>query len=223
MKRSEDFVISAPYMIIAEDQAMIDRASPEEKDNKDWENDCLDDFKERVREDYYEKQHMRCAYCRIELHPEQYTPEIDHIIPKSSKPEWMYEPFNLCVTCKACNTKKGRKNVLARGLWNELPKNSEAYMIVHPHLDKYSEHIQMLDDILYQGISEKGRETIKKCRLFRFELAARRASELILHGQMPYTKFLMAMTDDSHRKLIDKYEMLEKRIRQTIKNYKEDK
>lgn len=43
MKRSEDFVISAPYMIIAEDQAMIDRASPEEKDNKDWENDCLDD------------------------------------------------------------------------------------------------------------------------------------------------------------------------------------
>lgn len=222
MKSSEDFVIATPYQLIPADSASIAQASPNDYNHKDWENDCLDDFKDRLREDYYDKQHLRCAYCRMELRPESYTPEIDHIIPKSKKPKWMYEPFNLCVTCKACNTKKGQKKVLKDDNVEDLPMESDAYVIVHPHIDRYSEHIQLVDGILYQGISKKGKETVKKCKLFRFELAAQRASELIIHGQLSYTKFMMAMVDEGHRRLTDKYEMIEKRVQQIIKRYKQD-
>lgn len=32
--------------------------------------------------------------------------EIEHIIPKSVHPEWMYEPIKLCVACSICNSSK---------------------------------------------------------------------------------------------------------------------
>ena len=57
MKSSEDFVIAAPYQLIPADSASIAEASPNDYNHKDWENGCLDEFKDRVREDYYDKQH----------------------------------------------------------------------------------------------------------------------------------------------------------------------
>ena len=120
MDKLEDFIISEPYQVTDEDEAAFQEASPDEKDKDHWKKDCLDEFKERFRDDMEPKQNHICAYCRLELHPNEVTPEIEHIVPKSEKPNWMYDPFNLCISCKLCNTKKSTKEVLRDNTIEEL-------------------------------------------------------------------------------------------------------
>jgi uncharacterized protein (TIGR02646 family) len=204
MKQIEDFVIDHPYEMTMDDISVIDEASPDVKDKDHWEKDCLKDFKRRFRAKMLPKQNYRCAYCRLELHPNEATPEIEHIVPKSLKPNWMYEPFNLCLSCKLCNTKKGHvKKTLEDESLEEMPRDSESYKMIHPHLDKYSDNIEFVGDILYKGISKKGRYTIWLCELNRYEVAAARAMELIKQGAIDETRTIFLLTDSNNQTLVD--------------------
>lgn len=221
MKVTEDFVIDRPYELMGEDLIAIEEASPVEKDKDDWEKKCLDGFKGRFRRDMLPKQNYRCAYCRLELHTSEVTPEIEHIVPKSLKPNWMYEPFNLCVSCKLCNTKKGhRKKTLVDESVEELPHDMRAYKMIHPHLDRYSENIEFVGDILYRGISDKGRYTISLCELNRYEVAAARAMELIKQGAIDETRTILMMTDETNQKLVDDLDVFLEDIKNRIRAYK---
>ena len=56
------------------------------------------------------------------------------------------------------------------------PNESELFRIVHPHLDKYSKHIDSNNIFLRpRANSEKGRETIRICQLNRMDLLIKRA------------------------------------------------
>lgn len=221
MKVTEDFVINRPYDLTGEDLMAIEEASPVEKDKGDWEKKCLDGFKGRFRRDMLPKQNYRCAYCRLELHTNEVTPEIEHIVPKNLKPNWMYEPFNLCLSCKLCNTKKGhRKKTLVDESVEELPHDAKAYKLIHPHLDKYSENIEFIGDILYRGISDKGRYTIWLCELNRYEVAAARAMELIKQGVIDETRTILMLTDEDNQKLVDDLDEFLEVIKNRIRTYK---
>lgn len=221
MKVSEDYKIDHPYELTEQDLLAIEEASPEEKDKDDWEKRCLDSFKGRFRRDMLPKQNYRCAYCRQVLHTNEVTPEIEHIVPKSLKPNWMYEPFNLCLSCKLCNTKKGhRKKTLVDESVEELPHDAKAYKLIHPHLDKYSENIEFIGDILYRGISDKGRYTIWLCELNRYEVAAARAMELIKQRAIDETQTILMLTDENNQKLVDDLDEFLEDIKNRIRVYR---
>lgn len=222
MEACEDFIIPAPYPLLKEDSEAINEASPVDPDGDDWAKPCLDAFKKRIRKYLLKKQKYRCAYCRMELHDNEATPEIEHIVPKNLKPKWMYEPFNLCISCKLCNTKKGHtKPVLVNDKIDILPTNSEAYQLIHPHLDRYSENIEIVDGILYKGIGEKGVHTIWLCELDRYELAAARASIILQHDLGNYTRFLMLVQDTENQKLLNNLDGFLESIKDKIDLYKE--
>lgn len=204
MKATEDFVIDHPYELTGEDRRIIGEASPGLKDKDHWEKDCLKGFKRRFRKDMLPKQNYRCAYCRLKLHSNEVTPEIEHIVPKNLKPDWMYEPFNLCLSCKLCNTKKGHvKKTLVDESVETLPRDSESYKMIHPHLDRYSENIEFVGDVLYRGISDKGKYTISLCELNRYEVAAARAMELIKQSVIDETKIILLLTEKGNELLVD--------------------
>lgn len=221
MKLTEDFVIDHPYKLTDEDIKAIEEASPVEKNKDDWEKKCLNDFKGRFRRDMLQKQYYRCAYCRLELHTNEVTPEIEHIVPKNLKPNWMYEPFNLCLSCKLCNTKKGhKKKTLVDESVKDMPHDTKAYKMIHPHLDKYSDNIEFVGDILYRGISDKGKYTIGLCELNRYEVAAARAMELIKQGVIDETRTILLLSDKENQDLIDKLDVFLEDIKNRIRIYK---
>ena len=222
MKDLEDFVIAAPYTKTVEDNALIKQASPKGNHSSDWENPCLDEFKQRARDYYRKKQNRRCAYCRTVIRTSQASPEIEHIIPKSDKPAWMYEPFNLCLSCKMCNTKKSTKKVLKDKTVVSLPKDSDSYKLVHPHIDRYSDHINIIDDILYEGLTKKGKETIRVCELNRYELAADRAEDKIKEGKPIDEKALLSLGNHKGKPLINVMEKFEERIHEICAEYKSE-
>lgn len=131
-----------------------------------------------VREHCLVEQKYRCAYCRIEKKESHgLTWDVDHIIPKALYPRFLYEPKNLVVSCKACNIAKSNSDVLTRSLRANapLPEDSESYKIVHPHIDVYSHHFEI---IVVGGRfthrprnSHKAKETFLMCDLIRFSYA----------------------------------------------------
>lgn len=222
MNKFEDFIIDKPYELTADDKEAIKKASPDEKKGEHWKDPCLDGFKKNIRTYYKKKQNECCAYCRTEIQDNQASPEIEHIIPKDLKADWMYMPFNLCLSCKLCNTKKGHtKPVLKDDSLTDLPTTSDQYLLIHPHLDKYSDNIELVDGILYKGISDKGVHTIYLCELDRYELAAARASEVLKRDADSITRFLLLVSDANNQKLLNNLDAFLEKIKGRAKRYKE--
>lgn len=222
MKVIENFIIDTPYVKTASDNALISQASPNGYQADDWEKACLQDYKARVREYYRKKQNRRCAYCRTIVRTSQVSPEIEHIVPKSVRPLWMYEPFNHCMSCKTCNTKKSTKNVLSDETVTTIPLKSEGYLLVHPHIDRYSQHINIIDGILYEGLTDKGRETIRICELDRYELAADRAEDKIKEEKTLDEQALLTLVNHTGKPLVNVYAKFKKRIHEICEEYKQE-
>jgi uncharacterized protein (TIGR02646 family) len=131
-----------------------------------------------VRDHCLAQQKYRCAYCRMEkkeLHG--MTWDVDHVIPKALHPQYLYEPYNLVVSCKACNIAKSDCDVLTRKLRRaeKLPVDSGSYKIVHPYFDVYSHHFELI--VIRGRITHrpknghKAKETFLMCDLVRFSYA----------------------------------------------------
>lgn len=222
MNKFEDFIIDKPYELTAEDEEAIQKVSPDVKDGDHWAKSCLDGFKKRLKDYLKKKQNECCAYCRMELHDNEASPEIEHIVPKDSKADWMYMPFNLCLSCKLCNTKKGHvKPVLKDDSLTELPTTSDQYLLIHPYLDKYSDNIELVDGILYKGIEDKGKHTIYLCELDRYELAAARAKKVLERDADSVTRFILLVSDPNNQKLLNNLESFLESIKERAKRYKE--
>lgn len=151
--------------------------SQEGFDHNCWnDNNVKDDFKRdftKLKSEIksYYKQHQRhtCPYCKnqIPLTNGQVW-HIEHIVPKSLNCHLMFKPSNICVACVDCNISKGSKGVFFR---QDIEDSEIAadYKIVHPFFDEYSDHIEK-DGYAYLPLdrSEKGKNTIRICKLDRF-------------------------------------------------------
>lgn len=179
-----DFLLKEAYPLTALDEEKIELASCGHPEAEHWKKSCLKDFKDHVKEYYSDKQNNRCVYCRMEVSLATGFYHIEHIAPKSLYPRWMYEPKNLCLACPNCNSAKNATDILVRNKTNkELPSISEDYLIVNPYLDKYFDHIEIIDGLLYHGLTRKGIKTIEVCHLTRTDLLSERAENLILKEQ----------------------------------------
>ena len=188
-----DFVITSPYAMTSADIKAVSKASKGKPQKEDWENSSLKAFKDRVRQYYRQQQNRKCVYCRMDVSSATGYFHIEHIVPKSVHPEWMYEPFNLCLACPQCNSAKNIQEVLDNTDITDLPTESSDYLIIHPHIDRYFDNIEIVDGLLYKGLTKKGEYTIKLCNLTRPELLSERARVFIQQEQEPdsYSKLLI--------------------------------
>lgn len=188
-----DFLITSPYAMTSADIKAVSKASKGKPQKEDWENSSLKAYKDRVRQYYRQQQNRKCVYCRMDVSSATGYFHIEHIVPKSVHPEWMYEPFNLCLACPQCNSAKNIQEVLDNTDITDLPTESSDYLIIHPHIDRYFDNIEIVDGLLYKGLTKKGEYTIKLCNLTRPELLSERARVFIQQEQEPdsYSKLLI--------------------------------
>lgn len=135
-----------------------------------WSDDDIKNLKETIKEHYLTVQKTTCPYCKRNLqsrHGRHW--DIEHIIPRSAVANFMFEPLNLCMACVDCNGAKTDKKVTKSSAKKRYPKQSSNFLIIHPHLDKYEEHIIIIKPgFYYVAKKEKGAKTIETCSLNRF-------------------------------------------------------
>lgn len=149
----------------------------DKKNYKIWSagSDEISKIRAELREHYRPLQDGCCSYCRID-NPQKhgYTWDVDHIAPKANFPQFLFEPRNLSLSCKDCNTFKNAGEVLntSRGDFSvNYPEDGDCFYIIHPHYDEYSKHMGLVrlgDSYLYTPLSNKGQETFRQCKLSRF-------------------------------------------------------
>lgn len=128
--------------------------------------------KSEIKSHYLQQQNYTCAYCRQHIVVEHGAAwDTDHIIPKDSHPDFMFEAENLCISCKDCNSTKRAKNVLCNQKRVRFPSKPGDYTICHPHFHNYKEHIRVVQvAALYIPRTPEGIKTIEVCGLMRFTL-----------------------------------------------------
>ncbi|QXZ20851.1 HNH endonuclease [Lelliottia amnigena] len=162
-------------------------------------NKELDAIKKHIKDYYLISQDYKCPYCQqkiIVAHNGAWDTE--HIIPKDTHPDLMFEPQNLCVSCKDCNGEKSNKNILKNRKAIRLPKQSKNYIITHPHFDNYDDHIKIIDSSLYfLPKTDKGRKTVEICGLLRFVYKYSNYENVDLAIKQGISKFTQALLDTS--------------------------
>lgn len=161
MTEQEDFRLEEHYILSDEDKELIARYSSDPLDKKDWDNSGLSKFKERVKCFLAPRQQKLCAYCRVSIDNATFYYEIEHIVPKSVHIQWMFDPRNYCLSCRRCNAKKLDNETLTDSTCTDYPMDGTGFNIINPYHDKYSDHIELIEDLFYSGKTPKGVKTIE--------------------------------------------------------------
>lgn len=217
-----DFLLEEAYALTSLDEENIEQASFGHPEAEHWKKSCLKGFKEHVKDFYSDKQNNRCVYCRMKVSLATGFYHIEHIAPKSLYPQWMYEPKNLCLACPNCNSAKNATDILAKQInKNVLPFISGDYLIINPYLDKYFEHIEIINGLLYHGLTKKGTKTIAVCHLTRTDLLSERAENLIIKEQKKGSFERIMLTYAMHKESIADWDSLITNVQKTIEKLKE--
>ncbi len=149
------------------------------KDKKYWDNtnELMTSIRKKIRDHFLTAQNYQCCYCKMTKQEDHgLVWDVEHILPKILYPQFTFEPLNLALSCKECNRAKWNKDIII-----EHSKLNEQYLstssnvsIIHPHFDKYEDHIQIIrygeNRIFHTAVngSIKGNNTFHACNLMRF-------------------------------------------------------
>lgn len=121
---------------------------------------------EEIKQTLTEETHGKCAYCESKMKHISFS-DIEHILPKSKRPDLYVEWTNLTISCEVCN----RINK------NDYYEPDDP--LIHPIFDNPSEHLMSLGPILYKVPgSRKGELTLSILDLNRTELIEKRSEKL---------------------------------------------
>lgn len=144
----------------------------------DWTKPIFSSIKNSIIEYLRAQQGNTCCYCKYQLGFDIKEVDIEHIVPKGGRKgeyeKFTFEKNNLALSCPACNTKKSTKDVLNNKVLS-YPTDGKDFIIVHAHLDNYSEHITIYDKCVFSAKTEKGKETIICCDLLRLAIVEEKA------------------------------------------------
>lgn len=145
-----------------------------DKESVSWSDEKYSHVRKTIKDHYLKEQDYTCCFCRQRIVVKSNRAwDAEHIISKSTHPNFMFEPKNLCITCPDCNNEKRDGQVLDREDRVRFPMNSNAYKIVHPHFDSYDEHLDVIVvGKLYRIKTFKGRYTYRIYGLDRFMMDA---------------------------------------------------
>lgn len=152
-------------------------------------------------------QSYRCAYCQAPIiYDVVGHREIDHILPKDSSnpccpvksisnndddryhtqgyPEFKFEPRNLVLICKYCNSSKGSyDSLIKRGATRPLthyPRSNQVAWF-NPHFQNYSDHIAIDQNFIYSHMTDQGKFVLEKCGLMKVELLEKKFGTFALY------------------------------------------
>lgn len=184
-------------------------------------------FIKQLRTRYLHLQEYRCVYCQgpIEADANGYR-ELEHILPKSEAGESVYftnndlahrrstrgyaeftfEPLNLCISCKVCNTKKGTFDPLldrTRPVSSYPSKGDFCWF--HPHYERYSSHIRISSEFTFTQITVEGGTVIDICGLADPEslaqrFASRAEATTVRNAKATLQKLLNTLSSDIAQK-----------------------
>jgi uncharacterized protein (TIGR02646 family) len=225
MKISEDYIIENAYILTEKDKEAILNTQSNPPIKADWnkKNKGITTFKNNLKNYLCEKQHGRCAYCRRKISLDTSFVTIDHIVDKDKYPQWTFLPENLCLACGNCNTFKNNVETLVSPLSTSYPKFGDDFKIINPYHDKYSENIDLLNDILYKAKTQKGIYTIECCHLDRLELAESRAVELITRtNKQTILGDILKLVSNNEELIKTNIEQLKTKFSQDLDEWKKD-
>jgi 5-methylcytosine-specific restriction endonuclease McrA len=141
-----------------------------------WSDDDLQIVRKEIRDFYRYAQKGICSYCRQPVSLiAVYNCHVEHIVPKSLHPDFIFTSKNLCVICADCNQIKRDQETLGEipetlnnaANRKRYPTSNNAFKIVHPHFDNYDDHILIINGCYIDKGSKKGNFTIGACNLNR--------------------------------------------------------
>lgn len=218
----EDFIVAESYQPTADEIQAIKELEDKGLVADDWDSGkkYIKNFKANLRRDMYNKQNKLCAFCRIHVPLACVPMHREHIVYKDEHPQWMFLPENLCVACPTCNEFKGTTEVLVNPRTKTYPKSGDGFKIIHPLYDKYSEHIELIGDVLYRGKTDKGIFTIETCRLYRVDLAEERVDmKMLAENKGNIIAELIGLTKLSGS-YVDDREKFNKNVTEIVEKYK---
>lgn len=138
--------------------------------SNNWGDEDLANLKTKIKEHYLTEQNTTCPYCKRNLQTRNGRHwDIEHIIPRDTVKNFMFEPLNLCMSCVGCNGAKSNKKVTTSRAEVNYPSQRNQYLIVHPHFDNYEDHILVIrEGFYYIVVGPKGSKTMNVCDLNRF-------------------------------------------------------
>jgi hypothetical protein len=181
------------------------------KSASDWTDKIFDLVKKSIKDHYLKEQNYTCCFCKQKIRVKHNRAwDTEHIISRSSHPEFMFHPKNLCVTCIDCNTEKSSKEVLSTTKQSiRFPNRSSAYVLIHPHFDIYDDHLKVIvAGQVYQWKTPKGRATHNIYGLDRFLKVADRPKQPDVNMNRLVISALTSKDDDESYDLIE-LELLE--------------
>ncbi|BCB61993.1 hypothetical protein HaloA020_26940 [Halomonas sp. A020] len=152
--------------------------------HKAWDkNPDLVTLKDKIKGFSLIKTGSRCCYCGRNIYGEfGMVIDIEHILPKSIYPKYMFRGTNLSVSCKRCNMniKKSKTDFLSGHETKKTGKlfRSNLYKFIHPNLDNYDSHLLLISSQVGRKImlkymvvdeSSKGAYTYSYFKLERLE------------------------------------------------------
>jgi len=157
-----------------------------------------------LRAHYLYQQSNRCCYCKMlkqEKHGSVWA--VEHIAPKAIYPRFLFEKYNLSLSCKECNDSKSNKAVFHNKYdYKTYPNESDKYIIIHPHFDKYSDHmtIRMSPDgqIMHIPKTNKGKVLFYHCDLVRFTMQFFNVEDLDRKLLINYSNFIDNVPNLTH-------------------------
>jgi len=141
-----------------------------------WSSEELLSIRTEARHHYFNAQKGKCAFCKQSLSlKSSFNCQVEHIVPKSLHPEYIFTAENLCVICADCNEIKREQETLnavpetikQKTKRKKYPRSSNAFLIIHPHFDNYDDHILIVNGLYVDRGSKKGNFTIGACNLNR--------------------------------------------------------
>lgn len=161
-------MILTPIVYCETSAALVARYDAKrDKVSKYWSDKEVTPVRLEIKAHYIKEQRHLCCYCGIpdpSIHGLDW--DVEHVVPQTLRPEFMFTQVNLGVACKECNGSKSAKETLVDPSASEYPSTSDAFLVVHPHFDKWSDHI-LRDHLTYASFTKKGKWTIEECRLNR--------------------------------------------------------
>ena len=115
-------------------------------------------------------QRQRCCYCKRYLVSSGHARHVEHVLPGSVYPQYVFMLRNLAVSCVECNLLK------TKDVWWALASTSLKYPIpdklrtcFHPNIDTYDSEIRFVristnhfSFSCYYGLTDKGRHLCKE-------------------------------------------------------------
>jgi hypothetical protein len=173
-------VIADPVAYDGSEQNLVDAILSEKDFNgATWSKPELSDLKTRIKQHYIQVQKYRCCYCQQTLYSNHGRVwDIEHVIARDTRCDFMFIPRNLAISCVECNGAK-KAELVADPARKSFPDRGDLYWIVHPHFHNWDEHIEIEGEGTYHALSKEGKFTIYHCDLFRFRERVMRTKQPI--------------------------------------------